>query len=107
MLENAQPLCPLHGIPPMERTWSAKRGETVFLRMPGGTHPMAYEGARATLDRATKECGVYFVLLAPGVEIVPPEPVPAGDKPPPVQPGSNRRGMRPPRPMVAPAGDDA
>jgi hypothetical protein len=72
-LEGAQPLCPLHGMPPMERAWSAKPGETVFLRMPEGTRPLAYEDARATLDRATKECGVFFLLLAPGVEVVPPD----------------------------------
>ena len=64
--------CPLVGLPPVERAWTAKRGDTVFLRLPGQTNRLAYDEARAMLDRVQKETGVFFVLLAAGVEVVAP-----------------------------------
>jgi len=74
-LENAQPLCPLVGMPPMQRAWSAKPGDVVFLRMPNGAAWAAYEQANETLKTVTDKTGVHFVLLAPGTELVaPPEP---------------------------------
>ena len=58
---------------PIERAWSAKPGDTVFVRLPKWARPEHYKHARATLDQATHETGVYFVVLAAEVEIVNPK----------------------------------
>ena len=74
-LESALPLCPLVGMPPVERAWSVKRGDVVLLRL---THQVSFAATEAmhdVLKLASERSGVEFLLLGPDVEVVPP----AGD----------------------------
>jgi hypothetical protein len=65
------PLCPLSGIPPVQRAWSVKRGDTIILRF-ATDNPEVFEAARPILDEASKRTDIEFILLTSGVEVVPP-----------------------------------
>jgi hypothetical protein len=73
MLEGAQPLCPLVGMPSMQRAWSAKPGETVILRSSERLSSDAWRLNTELLRDLTARTGVHFVLLDPSLEVVSPD----------------------------------
>jgi hypothetical protein len=79
MLENAQPLCPLHGMPPMERAWSAKPGDVVMLRPRHGLSLDAIRFSRELLVELSQKTGITFVLLDSELDVVPPNDYPGRD----------------------------
>ena len=110
-LENAQPLCPLHGMPPMQRAWSAKPGDVVIFRL-NSRNPDLFKLTAETLEHATQASGVKFILVGPDVEVVPPDwdrPLDGQETPPdaPSIPMVGAPGGPPRRlPPTAPGGPD-
>jgi len=59
--------------PEFSEAWTAKPGETVFLRLSEPISRDAFEMARSMLDQITERSGVFFVILDPRVEVVNPK----------------------------------
>jgi hypothetical protein len=58
-------------MPPIERAWSARRGDVILLRTTS-RNPDAFFAMHEVLRMATAQTGVEFLLLGPDVEVVPP-----------------------------------